>query len=432
MTPIFFRGSPFSFPKRYFQGTHRSSTPEETWEKIEPLSPRIGVTRVADITGLDRIGIPVAISIRPATITLSVSSGKGATLLSAYVSALMESFEIYSAENAELPIIRSSYNDLAQNAKMIPLDILPLRKNSLFQASWPERWTPGWDLLAQEEAMAPLFSVIMNFQILRSDPQEISSFTVSSNGLASGNHFLEAASSAIYEAIERDAIACHLFASAGSSYYPPRIELSSIPYPSVQALIAKMKKAQVRPLVYDCRTDTEVPVYMAVVYDQRDRHAGITNGYGAHLDPEVALIRALTEAVQGRAVVNAGSRDDNFSSLFQIYKKFDSKKEVDDIENSPGTSFSCQSEATLSFEGDVALLLSKLKSAGVEQVIAFDLTPPDFPVSAVRIVIPGLEGYYSNSYVPGKRAKRYAMEKKDAVRLKPSLKGLHFPAGAQI
>ena len=194
----------------------------------------------------------------------------------------------------------------------------------------------------------------------------------------------------------------------------------------------KDEKSSSPSLVYDCRTDTDVPVYMAVVYDERDRHAGITNGYGAHLDPEVALIRALTEAVQGRAVVNAGSRDDNFSSLFQIYKKFDSKKEVDEIENSPGASFSSQSEATLSFEGDVALLLSKLKTAGIEQVIAFDLTPRDFPGSAVRIVIPGLEGYHSSSYVPGKRAKRYAMEKKDTVQLRPTLKGLHFPAGGQL
>ena len=53
MNPIIFRGHPFSAQKKYFQGTHRIKSPEETWEKIAPLAPLIELTRIANITGLD-------------------------------------------------------------------------------------------------------------------------------------------------------------------------------------------------------------------------------------------------------------------------------------------------------------------------------------------------------------------------------------------
>jgi YcaO-like protein with predicted kinase domain len=55
----------------------RSRTSSETWAAVQPLLQEIGITRVGDITGLDRIGIPVWIAVRPNSRTLSVSQGKG-------------------------------------------------------------------------------------------------------------------------------------------------------------------------------------------------------------------------------------------------------------------------------------------------------------------------------------------------------------------
>src|SRR5438128_2287036 len=51
--------------KAYYGGTHRVLSPEATLAKIEPHLSAIGVTRCADVTGLDRIGIPVFCAIRP-------------------------------------------------------------------------------------------------------------------------------------------------------------------------------------------------------------------------------------------------------------------------------------------------------------------------------------------------------------------------------
>lgn len=63
--------------KHFRRGTHRLVPPEVTWERIRPILRTLGITRVADVTGLDDVGIPVHQAIRPASHTLSVSQGKG-------------------------------------------------------------------------------------------------------------------------------------------------------------------------------------------------------------------------------------------------------------------------------------------------------------------------------------------------------------------
>lgn len=61
----------------------------------------MGITRVADVTGLDRIGIPVVMVCRPNARSLAVSQGKGIDIEAATVSGLMESVELYHAEHIE-------------------------------------------------------------------------------------------------------------------------------------------------------------------------------------------------------------------------------------------------------------------------------------------------------------------------------------------
>ena len=51
--------------KSFRQGTHRVATPVETLARVRPQMARMGITRLGNITGLDRIGIPVAIAVRP-------------------------------------------------------------------------------------------------------------------------------------------------------------------------------------------------------------------------------------------------------------------------------------------------------------------------------------------------------------------------------
>ena len=62
----------------------------------------MGITRIANVTGLDRIGIPVVMVCRPNARSIAVSQGKGLDMDAAIVSGLMESAELYHAEQIEL------------------------------------------------------------------------------------------------------------------------------------------------------------------------------------------------------------------------------------------------------------------------------------------------------------------------------------------
>ncbi|MBD0390615.1 MAG: YcaO-like family protein, partial [Nostoc sp. C3-bin3] len=163
MTSINFRNQAYQATKRYWQGTHRTASPQETLERIRPYFKSIGLTRIAHITGLDRIGIPVTISIRPNSYSVVTSSGKGSTVEAAMVSAAMESLELYCAEAIELPEITLCYAQLAETQSVISLDYLHLRENSLFNVNRPEQWCVGWDILNQNEVAVPVQAVSMNY-----------------------------------------------------------------------------------------------------------------------------------------------------------------------------------------------------------------------------------------------------------------------------
>ncbi|MHC4093368.1 MAG: YcaO-like family protein, partial [Planctomycetota bacterium] len=67
-------------------GTHRTVSPAETLARLTPLLPQMGITRVANITGLDFIGIPVVMVCRPNSRSIAVAQGKGLELVAAKVS----------------------------------------------------------------------------------------------------------------------------------------------------------------------------------------------------------------------------------------------------------------------------------------------------------------------------------------------------------
>jgi ribosomal protein S12 methylthiotransferase accessory factor len=418
--PIAYRGESCTAAKNFVQGTHRTCSPEETLARIEPYFPVVGLTRLADVTGLDRIGIPIVLATRPNAGYLAVDAGKGFTLAAAKVSAAMETIERYHGETVELPEICLSYADLAQGGyPVIPVHNLPFVKNNLFNEHQPERWVMGWDIANQQEVAAPAIMVFMKrFRWPRSEPVP---FQATSNGLASGNHLLEALTAGLLEVIERDGTA--IWQLALETFFTqiplPRVRLDTIEYPTVREVLARFEAAQTYPVLFDCTTDTQVPTYMAWLYDQTPRGLGGYKGYGAHLDPEIAMLRALTEAAQGRLVYIAGARDDAFRHRFEVNRKTDASNRSLTLQQIPAIVDAREqtSEATATFEGDIRVLIEKLRRAGLEQVIVYDLTLPGFDLSVVRVIVPGLEGYKGmNFFKPGHRATSFLRKAAEGIR----------------
>ncbi len=415
--PIQFWGAELRAPKGFTDGTHRVCAPEETLERVQPLLAVAGITRIADVTGLDRIGIPTVLAMRPNAPTLANSAGKGFTLAAAKVSAVMEGIELHYAEAYDPPEtgdsrwihlsapagyagaahglrLTATLDELAAEGLACSPEHLPLGRHNLFRPDLPEDWVIGFDLIAQKPLAVPFASVSMVPGHRRPNPRL--SFQGGSNGLASGNAFLEAVSYGLAEVIERDAVTCTKLRRGGAIESGPAIDLDSVGSENVGALVARLQRAGVRPVVFDCTVDTGVPTYTAHLFDERLPSTGVYRGYGGHLDPEIAITRALTEAVQGRSVYIAGTRDDLFTLEHRRLRQ-----RGDDLEIDPST-IRLSRDASLppslaaeTFEEDCHTLLGAVQAVGLEHVVVVDLAPADPGISVVRVIVPGLEGYSS-------------------------------------
>jgi ribosomal protein S12 methylthiotransferase accessory factor len=98
--------------KQYRDGTHRLVSPRETLARVRPFLPTMGITRIAVVIGLDTIGIPVVMTIRPNSRSLAVAQGKGWDLDAAKTSAVMEAVESYHAEHTQLPLRLASGREM--------------------------------------------------------------------------------------------------------------------------------------------------------------------------------------------------------------------------------------------------------------------------------------------------------------------------------
>src|SRR5271157_5039276 len=106
--------------------------PEETIARVKRFATAFGITRVANLTGLDRTGIPVVMVCRPNARSTAVFHGKGIDLAAAKASGLMEAIETWHAEHIQLPIRFASYSELGKEVKIADLDLLPRIPDSRF------------------------------------------------------------------------------------------------------------------------------------------------------------------------------------------------------------------------------------------------------------------------------------------------------------
>ncbi len=395
--------------KTYRDGTHRLVSPAETFARARRNMPAMGITRIANITGLDRIGIPVFVACRPNSRALAVAQGKGLTEDAARVSALMESIESYHGEHITLPLKYASFEDLSRDHRLVDVDSLPLSKHSLYHPLLPILWIEGFDLLCQENVWLPYEIVSTNFTV--PFPTGSGCFQANSNGLASGNHLLEAISSGICEVVERDASALWTLKDHASRRQT-RVDLSSVHDPHCRELLEKYQRAGVDVAVWDLTADTGIPAFRCLISEKSDNPFQALHtvyGMGCHPSRSVALVRALTEAAQTRLTVIAGSRDDIFREKYAQSLNPDSVAHRREMMLEPGAPVDFAHGPDFdgeTFDADVRWELDRLNSAGIERVLVVDLTRLEFGLSVVKVVIPGLEGLAGElDYAPGARAR---------------------------
>jgi YcaO-like protein with predicted kinase domain len=396
--------------KTYFEGTHRTVSPQATWERMRPLLPAMGITRLANVTGLDRIGIPVYMCCRPNSRSLAVSQGKGTDNISAKVSALMESVETWHAEGNQCAARIESHSHLKNVAAVCDPDLLPLSKGGLFSRNRPIPWVLGADLLNNEPVWAPYEMVHANVTL----PAVPGSgcFLPSTNGLASGNNALEAILHGLYEVVERDALALWELATP-DRWSARRMDCSTIDDPACRQLLTRYESAGIAAMVWEISSDVRLPVFAAIISDQESdtvlRPIPAAFGSGCHSERSIALSRALTEAAQSRLTAMTGSRDDLTRSSYdssQSEAAIQFHRQLARESNAPVDFITAPTFAAPTLAEDLLHVLECLKRISIERVIVVDLSNSGFPISVVRVLVPGLEGpTESQRYQPGPRVR---------------------------
>jgi ribosomal protein S12 methylthiotransferase accessory factor len=366
--------------KSFRAGTHRVRSPAETWERLRELLPQAGITRVAEVTALDRIGIPVWQAVRPASRNLSVSQGKGATPEAARVSAAMEAVELWHAEDLRpLPSVVMSPREMRYD-NAIPLASLRWKRHLAARvAAVPIPWVRAHGWGREREAWIPRRMLELDFT--HSEELGLDLFETTSNGLASGNCREEALLHGLCELIERHALRL--------AEREPRRKLAlrgdALAEPWLREPVDRVRAAGMKLALWDLTWEVGVPTVLADL--AAPDIPNVWRGSGCHPDPAVALSRALTEAAQSRLTYISGARDDlpvlsGPEAGFRVFDDFEEPAAVRRLEEMPNLS-------TSRVASDLDAVAGRLEAHGFHPFWV-DLTRPDFGVPVTVAFVPGL------------------------------------------
>ncbi len=386
-----------SCKKTYNNETQRAVPLAETLARIEPKVPAAGITRVADITSLDRVGIPVFSCIRPTAEdgAITVYNGKGATVEESRISAIMEGIERYSSEVHDRRIERGYFTDLFGRGRIVdPRDlILPAEAN-------PEQilgWYEGYDIANDEPTLVSAEAIFHPLPM-----RGTSLFRTNTNGLASGNTLEEAIFHGLCEVIERDAWSLvEISRNTGPA-------VQDIADPLINAMQKKFADANVDVTIRDITSDVGIPTMAAVADDvQLKDPMLLTMGMGTHTTARSAVMRALTEVAQSRLTQIHGAREDTPVALLRKRMGYDRTKRMNAYwfkDNGTVGFTGIPSYDTDDFAKDIQVMIEHLDRQGLDRVIVVDLTREEIGIPVVRVIVPGLEAFAMDPDRKGKRA----------------------------
>ncbi len=395
---------------KYLEGTQRVLDPETTLANTTKLLSRIGVTRIANITDLDRVGIPVFSAIRPSAAAgaISIYSGKGATETNARISAIMESFERCLAEQPEISInlsgvslnterVVDTYESLSESYPALYPDTLLLPQP--FDGFTSLEWVMGYDLMNDVEVFVPANAVFHPY--IPNAGSKL--FRSNTHGLASGNTIEEAILHGLLEVIERDALSI-----AEYTRNPGKEIILSESDGLNYELKRKMEETGIKVKVWLLESDIEIPTVVTALDDTVLKDpALLVMGAGAHLSPEIAVTRALTEAAQSRVVQIHGAREDTDREKVVRTFGYDHMKKMnsywyEDIENIKMEELDDQSGNTPA--SNISKVLDRLDGIADGAIIVDLSRGVDIPV--IRAIIPAFELYTLDRERKGERIKK--------------------------
>lgn len=247
------------------------------------------MTRLAELTALDVLGIPVYSAIRPLGRSLSSCQGKGFTGELAQLSAMGEAVEVWRMEQ------------LSEEEAFESIEII----NLFTQKSIPI--TQGY-----------LSEISLD---LRGTHSSFSKPRKNSNGVGSSWSKQEAMNHAIFELIERKSIESwrNLQPHLRINHLVDQRELHNTDS-QISQLLDQLKASNVSLALWDITMPDSFPCFQAVIGDQNsDFFPQLSEGTACQANPLHAIQKALLEAIQSRLTIISGSRDDLPLSFYNQY-----------------------------------------------------------------------------------------------------------------
>ena len=343
-----------------------------------------------------------------------LSGGKGRTDVQAKASALCEAIERYSGVwRGDEIVRRASAIELGSDALDFD-EVLGFSKSQFDnRAEWnpkqasgihlvpepldPTRvidWTQVWSLTRQEPRWVPTAYCYFGHPDITSDPFCYSD----ANGNAAGNTLEEAVLQGLLELVERDSVAIWWY----NRLRVPEVSLDSIEDPYTDQLLAFYATMDRDLRLLDLTSDLGIPAFAAVSRRLGHPVEDPLIGFGAHIEPRLGAIRALTECNQFLPGVFERDGEGNTSYFFddpETLEWFTTATFASDPYLVPATNRPVSDVRTMTdlSSGDIASEIDAcvrvLGEAGLE-VFVLDQSRPDLDIKVAKVIVPGLRHFW--------------------------------------
>jgi oxazoline/thiazoline synthase len=411
-------------------GGHRSLPPQQVFDRYEHLvSPVTGVIkeitrneRGPDFFNSYRAGPNVAVSriclYSPHAAPRAENGGKGITPLHGKVSAMCEALERHSGfYHGDEETIRGSYRTLRDQA------VHPATCQLFDERQYPGRsawnaahssfqhvpdpfddnavldWTPVWSMTNERHRLLP--TALLYYGA----PSEYGSASLyaDSNGNAAGSCLEDAVLQGLLELVERDSVAMWWY----NRTRQPAVDIDAFGDPWIAQLREVYAGLGREVWVLDVTADSEIPTMVALSRRTDGGCEDIMFGFGAHLDPRVALRRALTEMNQLMPVVVDAPKDGKYCwterEPVDWWQKATIRNQpylVADPAIRPRVPSDYSFRSTPDLLEDVQEVRGRVEGLGLE-VLVLDQTRPDIGLPVVKVIVPGMRSFWAR-FAPGR------------------------------
>lgn len=402
----------------FVETSSREFFPQETLKRVKEMGlvgKKSIIPKVLRVDGIDCLGIPVYFSFSKKIDSDDIDyefthAGKGISPEEAECSAIFEAIERYSAKMDGREIFKvgkeNDINDAMSLKKFVVGDNIKQTENLVLE------WTDVFEIENNHIRYVPANYVYFPYR-----PQSEKVKIVlphDTNGLAAGNTITEAIIHAIYEVVEKDAFC--IFWNNNDIYQ--NVDITEFRNKKLCDLVDKLHENRIEFVIKDMTTDIGIPAYVALLDCRSKEQPAFVYGSGAHLDPEVAILRALTEAIQLRVsqmILLRYKPELRFRKVeglgcdsHDIIENMISSSSVGLIkpifkDNNGKTSINRYEKYNLTtLDECLQIVVNKISCAGFE-VLYKNIERENVGMPAVRVIIPGLQ---PSNGLPSRRSDR--------------------------